>query len=91
MQVWSNEIYESVEHRVVLNSEMERISIPYFLGPAHYTEVKPLEELTDEENPAKYKPYNWGKFRTHRKLANFNFGKKLNAEKFQISYYRVSE
>ncbi|VVA15244.1 Hypothetical predicted protein [Prunus dulcis] len=88
IQVWSNDRFESVEHRVMVNSEKERFSIPFFLNPAHYTQVKPLEELIDERNPAKYKPYSWGKFITHRKLSNF---KKLNTENIQIYHFRVSE
>ncbi|MED6123734.1 hypothetical protein PIB30_052169 [Stylosanthes scabra] len=62
IQVWSNGAYESVEHRVIVNSERERFSIPYFMFPAHDTEVKPLEELIDEHNPPKYRPYISGKF-----------------------------
>lgn len=88
MQVWTNEKYQSVEHRVMVNSVKERFSIPYFLNPSHYTLIKPLEELTNEQNPAKYKPYNWGKFMTTRKLSNF---KKLNVENIQIHHFRVSE
>ncbi|TQE01952.1 hypothetical protein C1H46_012450 [Malus baccata] len=88
IQVWSNKRYESVEHRVMVNSKKERFSIPYFLNPAHYTQVKPLEELINEQNLAKYKPYSWGKFITHRKLSNF---KKLNTENIQISHFRISE
>ncbi|MED6189339.1 hypothetical protein PIB30_095040 [Stylosanthes scabra] len=41
----------------MVNSEKERFSIPYFVFPAHDTEVKPLEELTNENNPPKYRPY----------------------------------
>ncbi|ONH91438.1 hypothetical protein PRUPE_8G114500 [Prunus persica] len=63
------------------------IQVPLFIL-THYTQVKPLEELTDERNPAKYKPYSWGKFITHRKLSNF---KKLNTENIQIYHFRVSE
>ncbi|KAM1030830.1 hypothetical protein TB2_034131 [Malus domestica] len=88
IQVWTNEKYQSVEHRVVVNSVKERFSIPYFLNPSHYTLIKPLEELTNEQNPAKYKPYSWGKFMTNRKLSNF---KKLNVENIQIHHFRVSE
>ncbi|KAK4378396.1 hypothetical protein RND71_000258 [Anisodus tanguticus] len=59
IQVWSNDEYESVEHRVVVNSERERFSIPFFLNPSHYTWIEPLEELVNEKKPAKYKAYNW--------------------------------
>ncbi|CAB4320685.1 unnamed protein product [Prunus armeniaca] len=71
INVWSNERYHSVEHRAMVNSEKERFSMPFFLNLAHYTIIKPLEELTNEENPAKYKPYSWGKFFAHRQLSNY--------------------
>ncbi|POO03047.1 Isopenicillin N synthase [Trema orientale] len=88
IQVWSNERYESVEHRVMVNSERERFSVPFFLNPAHYTMIEPLEELTDEQNPAKYRAYNWGKFFATRKASNF---KKLDVENIQISHFKLSE
>ncbi|RVW61248.1 Protein DMR6-like oxygenase 2 [Vitis vinifera] len=34
IKVWSNDKYESVEHRVVANSEKERFSIPFFFLPS---------------------------------------------------------
>ncbi|KAI3461698.1 hypothetical protein Pfo_018361 [Paulownia fortunei] len=86
IQVWSNDKYESVEHRAVVNSEKERFSIPYFLYPAHYTWVEPVEELVNEQNPAKFKAYNWGKFRATRNHGNF---KKLDVENIQISHFRI--
>ncbi|KAG6653171.1 jasmonate-induced oxygenase 2-like [Carya illinoinensis] len=86
VQVWSNDEYESVEHRAMVNSERERFSIPFFFNPAHYTMVKPLEELTNEQNPAKYWAYNWGKFITNRKRSNFQ---KLNVENIQIYHFRI--
>ncbi|GAY36181.1 hypothetical protein CUMW_279440 [Citrus unshiu] len=88
IQVWSNDAYESVEHRVMVNSEKERFSIPFFFFPSHYTMVKPLDELTNEQNPAKYRAYSWGKFLTTRKGSNF---KKLDVENVQIYHFRVQE
>ncbi|KAK4477063.1 hypothetical protein RD792_016268 [Penstemon davidsonii] len=85
IQVWSNDKYESVEHRVKVNSEKERFSIPLFVNPAHYTLVEPLEELVGEQNPAKYKAYNWGKFFVTRKLSNY---KKLDVENVQIYHFK---
>ncbi|KAL9333450.1 hypothetical protein Peur_073589 [Populus x canadensis] len=64
--VWSNDTYESVEHRVVVNTEKERSSIPVLLLPAHHVNIEPLEELLNEQNPAKYQRYNWGKFYASR-------------------------
>ncbi|CAN4112286.1 unnamed protein product [Withania somnifera] len=88
IQVWSNDRYESVEHRVVASSKRERFSIPFFFSPSHYVMVEPLEELTSEESPAKYKAYNWGKFNTTRNLSNF---KKLNVENIQIYHFRIGD
>ncbi|KAJ6813295.1 flavonol synthase/flavanone 3-hydroxylase-like [Iris pallida] len=85
IQVWSNDKYESVEHRVAVNSEKERFSVPFFLNPAHDTMVRPLEELVSEEAPAKYHEYNWGMFLKARKTSNF---KNLGVENLQISHFR---
>nr|POE81318.1 putative 2-oxoglutarate-dependent dioxygenase [Quercus suber] len=89
-QVWTNDEYESVKHRVVVNSEKERFSIAFFLHASSYTMVmvEPLEELTSEQNPAKYRAYSWGKFITHRKRSNFQ---KLSVENVQISHFRISK
>lgn len=87
IQVWSNEKYESVEHRVVVNSTKERFSIPFFFNPANYTMVKPLDELVNEKNPAKYREYNWGKFLATRSRSDF---KKRDVENIQIYHFRVS-
>ncbi|KAE8008955.1 hypothetical protein FH972_005413 [Carpinus fangiana] len=87
IRVWSNDKYESVDHRVMVNSKRERFSIPFFFNPAHYTLVKPLEELTNEQNPAKYREYSWGKFITTKKRSNFQ---KLNVENIQIYHFDMT-
>ncbi|KAK4258727.1 hypothetical protein QN277_005143 [Acacia crassicarpa] len=84
MQVWTNDEYESVEHRVVVNSVKERLSIPFFLYPSIYTMVAPLEEFTDGKNPAKYRPYRWGKFHLTRRRSNFM---KMQVENIQINHF----
>ncbi|KAG8368311.1 hypothetical protein BUALT_Bualt15G0032400 [Buddleja alternifolia] len=71
IQIWSNDKYESVEHRVKANSEKERYSIAFFLNPSHYIWVEPLEEFINEENSTKHKGYRWGKYYATRKLSNF--------------------
>ena len=88
VQVWSNDAYESVEHRATVNAEKDRFSIPFFLRPALDTEVKPFEELTDETNPPKYGPINWGKFRTARLRSN---SVKSNVERLQISNFKLTD
>ncbi|CAK8570890.1 unnamed protein product [Lathyrus sativus] len=87
IQVWSNDAYESIEHRVVLNTEKPRLSYPFFLFPAHYTMVEPLKEFTNDENPPKYKAYNWGKFLATRKLGNFM---KLGVENIHTQHFKIT-
>ncbi|KAK4562979.1 hypothetical protein RGQ29_005457 [Quercus rubra] len=88
IKVWSNDKYESVEHRVIVNSERDRFSIPFFFLPALSTMVKPLEELTNEQNPAKYRAYNWGEFISTRMQSNFQ---KLDVENLQICHFKTTE
>ncbi|XP_073115857.1 protein DMR6-LIKE OXYGENASE 2 isoform X5 [Elaeis guineensis] len=89
VQVWSNDKYESAEHRVCVNSEKARCSVPFFFNPAHYVTVQPLEELIDEKNsPAKYNAYNWGEFFKTRKNSNF---KKPGGENIQIYHFKKAE
>uniref|UniRef100_A0A0A0K2S1 Fe2OG dioxygenase domain-containing protein n=1 Tax=Cucumis sativus TaxID=3659 RepID=A0A0A0K2S1_CUCSA len=87
IQVWSNEKYESVEHRATVNSKRDRYSIAFFFYPSHSTIVEPLEELIGPQNPPKYKPYSFGKFLANRKRSNF---KKLNVDNIQISDFKIS-
>ncbi|XP_058728292.1 flavonol synthase/flavanone 3-hydroxylase-like [Vicia villosa] len=87
IQVWSNDTYESLEHRVKLNTEKARLSYPFFLYPAHYTIMEPLKELINDENPPKYKPYNLGKFVVTKKRSNFM---KLDAENIQTEHFKIT-
>jgi isopenicillin N synthase-like dioxygenase len=54
--------YKVVDHRVVVNSKKERFYYPFFLTTSHRNTVKPAEELVSEQNPAKYKTFNFGKY-----------------------------
>ncbi|KAI7983232.1 putative 2-oxoglutarate-dependent dioxygenase [Camellia lanceoleosa] len=50
-EAWANEIYQSVEHRAVVNSEKERLSNAFFFNLAHHVNVEALSELIDHQNP----------------------------------------
>ncbi|KAL4319832.1 hypothetical protein GQ457_18G023990 [Hibiscus cannabinus] len=41
-QAWSNDVYKSVEHRVVTNATTERYSIAYFLCPYYDSSIESL-------------------------------------------------
>ena len=85
IQVWSNDRYESAEHRVSVNSHKERFSMPYFFNPGSGAMIEPLEELVSNDSPPRYEAYNWGEFFSTRKNSNF---KKLAVENVQIAHFR---
>ena len=51
LQLLSNGIFKSLWHRVVINSEAERISVAMFFYPDNADEIGPLDQLVDEERP----------------------------------------
>jgi isopenicillin N synthase-like dioxygenase len=87
MQVWSNDKYESVEHRVVVNDKKERFSVPFFLLPSHYVMMAPVPDLVNEENPPRYKEFNWGKFFKGRRYSNLE---NLGTDNLQMQHFHIS-
>lgn len=84
IQVWSNDRYPAPLHRVAASSEIERFSAPYFFNPSYDTVYEPLAATVDQGHPARYRPINWGEFRTLRADGDYgNYG-----EEVQISQYR---
>lgn len=55
MQIMSNGIFRGPVHRVVTNSEKERMSLAMFYATDLEKEIEPIAELLDEEQPARYK------------------------------------
>ncbi|KAG6761452.1 hypothetical protein POTOM_034673 [Populus tomentosa] len=88
VEVWSNDLYWSAEHRVVVNSQRERFSIPFFFFPSQNVDIKPLDELINEQNLAKYKEFNWGKFFAGRNRSDY---KKREVKNIQIDHFKVPE
>lgn len=60
----SNARYKSVEHRVKVNSEKERVSVAFFYNPRGDILVKPAQELVNKENPALYAPMTYNDYRS---------------------------
>jgi isopenicillin N synthase-like dioxygenase len=75
----------SAEHRVSVNSERDRFSIPFFFNPASHIDVRPLPELVNDRNPGNYQEYNWGEFFKRRMDSDF---KKLEVENIQIDHFK---
>lgn len=57
MQAWSNGVYKSVEHKVMVNAEVERYSIAYFLCPSYNSLIGSCKQ------PALYKNFTFGEYR----------------------------
>ncbi|KAJ8570888.1 hypothetical protein K7X08_037860 [Anisodus acutangulus] len=62
-QVSSNGIYKSVEHRVIVNSAKERVSLALFYNPGGDILIKPADKLVTEDRPALYSPTTFNKYR----------------------------
>jgi len=86
VQVWSNDKYKSVEHRVVVNENKARFSVPFFFNPSQSTNVAPVPQLLGENLPL-YRQYNWGEFLNTRKGSNF---KNLGVENVQIYHFAIN-
>jgi isopenicillin N synthase-like dioxygenase len=85
VQVWSNDRYQAPLHRVLASDRAERYSLPFFYNPSYNVEYAPLDNLTNETSPPRYRPINWGEFRWKRQQGDYaNYGKEN-----QISDYRI--
>ncbi|KAI3757852.1 hypothetical protein L6452_05395 [Arctium lappa] len=63
LQVLSNTIYKSVEHRVIVNPDKERVSLAYFYNPKNNLLIQPISELVTSETPALYPPMTFDEYR----------------------------
>lgn len=71
VQVWSNDRYRAPLHRGLANADAERFSAPFFFNPAYSTEYAPLPSTVDAQNPARYRPIDWGEFRALRAAGDY--------------------
>eukprot|EP00611_Tribonema_gayanum_P031771 TRINITY_DN9260_c0_g1_i3.p1 TRINITY_DN9260_c0_g1~~TRINITY_DN9260_c0_g1_i3.p1 ORF type:complete len:228 (-),score=63.59 TRINITY_DN9260_c0_g1_i3:268-951(-) len=89
LQVWSNDLYKAPEHRVLANSQRDRISAPFFYNPSYAATVKPLGLCLGPQAcqvDPHYRPINWGEYRRRRFEGDYaNVG-----EEVQIAHFRVS-
>ncbi|CAK8538316.1 unnamed protein product [Lathyrus sativus] len=63
IQVLSNATYKSVEHRVVVNSHKERVSLAFFYNPKSDIPIEPAKELVKPETPALYPAMTFDEYR----------------------------
>ncbi|KAK7272614.1 hypothetical protein RJT34_29327 [Clitoria ternatea] len=55
LEILTNGIYRSIEHRAMVNSQRERVSFATFYSPRKDGVVGPLPSLITEQTPAKFK------------------------------------
>ena len=60
----SNGVYKSVEHRVMVNSDKERISLAMFFNLKLEAEIGPLASLINPQNPPLFKRIGMEKYVT---------------------------
>ncbi|XP_058074993.1 jasmonate-induced oxygenase 4-like [Magnolia sinica] len=65
IQVLSNGIFKSVEHRVMANSTQERLSVAFFYNPKNDVQVGPAPTLVTPDRPALYQPITFGDYRLY--------------------------
>ncbi|KAA0057671.1 hypothetical protein IC582_023796 [Cucumis melo] len=63
VQVLSNAIYRSVEHRVIVNSDKERVSLAFFYNPKSDIPIGPAKALITRDRPALYSPMTFDEYR----------------------------
>ncbi|KAG6640215.1 jasmonate-induced oxygenase 2-like [Carya illinoinensis] len=65
IQVLSNAIYKSVEHRVIVNAVKDRVSLALFYNPKSDLLIQPAEQLVTEDRPALYSPMTFDEYRLY--------------------------
>ncbi|KAK8466460.1 hypothetical protein PHAVU_008G098500 [Phaseolus vulgaris] len=68
IQVLSNATYKSVEHRVIVNSNQDRVSLAMFYNPRSDLLIQPAKELVTKERPALYSPMTYDEYRLYIRL-----------------------
>ncbi|XP_064968863.1 jasmonate-induced oxygenase 1-like [Musa acuminata AAA Group] len=63
IQVLSNAAYKSVEHRVMVNAAVERLSMAFFYNPKSDVPIGPIRELVTCDRPALYRPMTFDEYR----------------------------
>ncbi|CAO1946478.1 unnamed protein product [Urochloa humidicola] len=66
IQILSNSMYKSVEHRVIVNAKEERISLALFFNPKGDVPISPAPELvTAADGPPLYPPMTFDEYRLY--------------------------
>ncbi|KAL4565342.1 hypothetical protein LXL04_029433 [Taraxacum kok-saghyz] len=83
MQVLSNDKYKSVLHRVVVNSQKERVSVPTFYCPSPDAVIGPAPALVTDEEPAVYRQFTYAEY--YKKFWNIELANEDCLDAFKAS------
>ncbi|KAG6507566.1 hypothetical protein ZIOFF_032916 [Zingiber officinale] len=65
IQVISNAMYKSVEHRVIVNEKEERLSVAFFYNPGGDVSIGPAKEVISEKHVALYPTNTFNEYRKY--------------------------
>ncbi|KAK8546375.1 hypothetical protein V6N13_067600 [Hibiscus sabdariffa] len=68
IQVLSNAIYKSVEHRVMVSSAKDGVSLAMFFNPKSDLVIEPAKEVVSEERPPLYEAMTFDRYRLHMRM-----------------------
>ncbi|XP_040375659.1 gibberellin 2-beta-dioxygenase 8 isoform X3 [Rosa chinensis] len=77
-QAWSNNVYKSVQHRVVTNLQVERFSTAYFFCPSYETMIESCCE------PSVYRKFSFGEYRHQVQEDVKQLGSKVGLPRFLV-------
>ncbi|WCJ38367.1 2-oxoglutarate (2OG) and Fe(II)-dependent oxygenase superfamily protein [Euphorbia peplus] len=84
LQIISNNILRSAEHRAVTNLKEDRISGAFFINPSNETIIHPAKHFINSSNPPLFKSFSYKEF-----LLNFqanNGNPQLALERFRLQH-----
>ncbi|XP_074270301.1 gibberellin 2-beta-dioxygenase 8-like [Silene latifolia] len=76
LQAWSNGVYRSVEHRVVANPKVERLSVAYFLCPSYDAIIQSFNDAP------LYKKFSFREYRQQVQADVSQLGYKIGLPRF---------
>ena len=89
IQVWSNDRYKAPLHRVRCRTNQARMSVPFFFNPCETFDYAPLGTTSSDE-PARYRPINFGDFRRLRASGDYaDQGEEVQIERFRMEHREV--
>ncbi|OMO96778.1 Oxoglutarate/iron-dependent dioxygenase [Corchorus olitorius] len=83
IEVLSNGMYRSVEHRAITNENQARMSIATVLFPYDDLEFGPLESMVDEDHPRMYRKIKYIDY------LQYTFGKKMEEGKGNVDILKL--